>query len=104
MAQSLIVRQTQVGDPIVLGDRRILPVSRSYRLSVPGLNGGIIWNRPAAVAVVQNGELSEVIPIRDATRQVQLGLILVSALVAAFIWLGTRRSSREGQPQANPTL
>jgi hypothetical protein len=96
MAQKFIVRQTQVGDPIVLGDRRILPVSRSYQVTIPGLNGGIIWNRPAAIAVVQGGELQEVIPIHDATRRLQLMLILGGALVAAFIRLGMRSPPRSG--------
>jgi hypothetical protein len=86
MPQRLFTRQTRIGEPVIVGDRRILPISRSYRISIPAISGGIIWNHPVAIAVDRDGELRQVIPVHDATRIAQIQLITGSLILVTVLW------------------
>ena len=87
----MIVVQTTAGEPIRVGDQEIVPISRSVRVQLPVLHGGLIWNRPVAVAVrTANGWEFE-LPVRDVTRRVQLFVLAAGILGSVLIWLARRR-------------
>ena len=46
MAKKIFIQQTSPGDPVEVNEVTIYPVARSYRINVPGVRGGIIWNKP----------------------------------------------------------
>jgi hypothetical protein len=67
--------QTISGDKVTVGDVTVTPQSQALTIRWP--NGGLVWNRPAAV-LVERGEQRERIPIVDVTRVAQLGLLGLS--------------------------
>ena len=67
-----IVRvETTVGRPISVDDQEIVPVARSVHVQVPGVSGGLIWNRPVAVLVRAADGTEYQLPVHDVTRRVQ---------------------------------
>jgi hypothetical protein len=72
---NLIHVETRAGNPILAGDRTIIPLAKSVRLQFPGWNGGVIWNRPVSVVIRTAGGEEQLLPVRDVTRQVQLALL-----------------------------
>ena len=79
--------ETRTGDPIDAPGATLVPVARSVRLDLWGR--GVIWNRPVGVL---SGDGDTLIPIRDRTRQLQIGL-LGAGLVGA-LWLRRIRRGR----------
>jgi hypothetical protein len=75
--KEMINWQTETGDSVAVGDVTLTPQSRALVVRWP--NGGWVWNRPVAV-LVQRGEEMERIPIVDATRRAQVGLMGLALL------------------------
>jgi hypothetical protein len=86
--------ETRVGDPIPAGDTTIIPLAKSLQIRLPGGRGGVIWNRPASVAVQTAGGQEYILPIRDITRQVQFSLYAGSLLGVFLMWLLMRRKTK----------
>jgi hypothetical protein len=80
--------ETTTGDAIAVGGLTIRPQSRA--LIVRWRNGGLVWNRPVAVLVDQDGQTRR-LPVRDPTRVVQIGLLGLG-LVCFLVPLLSRRS------------
>jgi hypothetical protein len=83
--------QTTSGDKVTVGDVTVTPQSQALTIRWP--NGGLVWNRPAAV-LVERGEQTERIPIVDVTRIAQLGLLglsLVFTMMAIVLSVRRRR-------------
>ncbi len=81
--------ETQTGQPYYAGETKITPVSRSVRLQLPFVPGGLIWNRPVAVRVEPPGQPEETLPIQDLTRILQvliLGLGFLGGLFSLIAW------------------
>ena len=78
------------GAPLMQGDMRITPQAHVLTLQTPF--GGLVWNRPSAVVVERNGEVTR-IPILDATRVIQATLFACSLLVFAASQRSTRGRS-----------
>ncbi len=92
MANSFLVQQTSSGEPVVVGDVKVYPVARSYRINFPSNQGGISWNRPLAVIVEDSQGSRQVIPVQDRTRQLQVGILLAGLLGTILTWLILRQS------------
>lgn len=86
--------ETRAGDPIRAGDSTIVPLAKSLQIRLPGGRGGVIWNRPASVAVQTAGGQEYILPIRDITRQVQFSLYAGSLLGVFLMWLLMRRKTK----------
>lgn len=86
--------ETRAGDPIPAGDTTIIPLAKSLQIRLPGGRGGVIWNRPASVAVQTAGGQEYILPIRDLTRQVQFSLYAGSLLGVFLMWLLMRRKTK----------
>jgi hypothetical protein len=74
-------------EPVTVGDVTVTPRSRALVVRLP--KGGLVWNRPTAVLVEQDGGVRR-IPIIDVTRIVQVGLLGLAVLTASSL-LGFRR-------------
>ena len=79
--------ENRAGNPVTTGGTRIIPFAQSVRLDLPGLPGGVVWNRPLSVlAVSANGD-EQVIRIVDATRRIQIALLAAGLLGGLLLCL-----------------
>jgi hypothetical protein len=101
MANSFLVQQTSSGEPVVVGDVKVYPVARSYRINFPSDKGGISWNRPLAVIVEDSQGSRQVIPVQDRTRQLQVGILLAGLFGTILTWLILRQSRSFKQKKEN---
>ena len=85
--EKLVRLETRAGEPIQLSNGKIIPFSKILSIQIPGLWGGVLWERPASVLVIQDDGEEEIIPIQDISRYVVLGLLGAVAL----LWLFTRK-------------
>ncbi len=84
--------QTVSGQPVTVGSLTVTPQSQALIVRLP--IGGVVWNRPAAILVEQNGTTKR-LPIVDITRILQL-LLLGSSLVLSIVSL-VKFSQRKGR-------
>jgi hypothetical protein len=87
----MLRRRTEYGEVFSAHGVRVIPESRS--ISHMGQLFGAVWNRPTAV-IVQDAGGAYRMPILDLTRVVQIGLLLLSAVllvVAGIMHLQNRR-------------
>jgi hypothetical protein len=92
MAKSILVQQTNWGEPVNTGDVNVYPVARSYRINFPAARGGIVWNRPLAVIVEDSHGSRRIIPVQDRTRQLQVAILAAGFFGTILTWLIFRRS------------
>jgi hypothetical protein len=91
MLDQFIQVENRAGGIIQAGDNQIMPISQAIRLQIPGLAGGLIWNRPVSVVVTAPNGQEQVLPIRDITRIAQL-TIFASAVLGSFLfWRASRK-------------
>lgn len=86
--------ETRSGEPIQAGGRTLTPFSQVLQIRIPGLSGGLIWNRPVSVLAVSDDGQEQVIPVPDLTRQVQWGLLGSSLAGSLLLWFIFRRIRR----------
>jgi hypothetical protein len=86
------LQETVKGEPLTVGERTIVPVAQvvSLLLRFPGGGGGFVWNRPAALLEVTESGTRRV-PIRDVTRDLLIGLAVMSFLVSLMMGLAARK-------------
>ena len=75
-------------EPVTVHDVTVTPQARALMVRLPKV--GLVWNRPTAVLVEQNGQARR-IPIVDITRMLQVGLLGLAVLTAGASLLGCRR-------------
>lgn len=92
MLAEIIHSESRSGNAVVAGDITLIPMSKFIRLQLPGLPGGLIWNRPVAVVARRASGEEQVLPIRDVTRQAQLALLGVGLVVGLLLWRAGRRN------------
>jgi len=79
-----VTYKLESGPPVVAGDTRVTPQSQVFSIKgIRGWNGGYVWNRPVAVLVEREGEISRY-PIVDVTRYAQIGLIAAGILLGVL--------------------
>jgi hypothetical protein len=94
MARRILVQQTSAGEPVSVGDLKVYPVSRSYRINFPSAHGGIVWNRPRSVIVEDSMGRRQIIPIHDYTRRLQIGILSAGFIMMLVTWLFFRNSNK----------
>jgi hypothetical protein len=80
--------ETQSGTPITYRGGKLIPFSQALRIHIPGLSGGLIWNRPVSVLAVDTKGQEQILPVQDVTRQVVWslwGITLLMMLLGLFI-------------------
>ena len=86
MTEPIITRATDRTPAQRIGRTDVSLESRSWRARLPF--GGLVWNRPAAVIVRQDG-VERRLPIVDVTRRRQVALLAAGLLcLLAGLWLG----------------
>lgn len=75
-------------EPVTVGGITVTPRSKALIVRLP--KGGLVWNRPTAVLVERDGQARR-IPIVDATRILQVGLLGLAVLAGSVSLLGVRR-------------
>ncbi|HEY5989510.1 MAG TPA: hypothetical protein VIV12_24500 [Streptosporangiaceae bacterium] len=75
-------------EPVTVDDVTVTPRSRALVVRLP--KGELVWNRPTAVLVEQDGQARR-IPIVDLTRILQAGLLGLAVLAASASLLRSRR-------------
>jgi hypothetical protein len=84
--------RTFTGEPVTLGGLTVTPESQALTIRLP--TGGVVWNRPSAVHVEQDGRVAR-LPIIDITRLAQVALLSLSlcfTIVALIGFSGQRRA------------
>jgi len=94
MAKKIFIQQTSPGDPVEVNEVTIYPVARSYRINLPGVRGGIIWNKPLAVIVEDSNGNRQVLPVPDRTRQLQIAIFYAGLIGTLLTWLIFRKSRK----------
>ena len=92
MANKILIEETTAGEPVEVDDLTIYPVARSYRVKMPVVYGGLIWNRPLAVIVEDKSGNRQVLPIIDRTRRLQIAIFSAGLVGALLTWLIFRKS------------
>lgn len=82
--KDFIQLQTNVGNPITLGDTTITPQSQALIIRWP--RGGFVWNRPIGVIVDRGGQTQR-LPIVDVTRNAMWSLAGLTLLFSVIIML-----------------
>ena len=78
--------EIQSGETIMYAGRKITPFAQAVQLKIPGLSGGLIWNRPVAILVeYENGD-QHVLPVPDTTRKAQIRIIGASLVILLTSW------------------
>ena len=70
--------ETHAGNAVQVGTYQITPFVQTLRIEIPGMLGGLIWNRPVSVLARSASGQEQVLPVQDITRQVQLALLFAS--------------------------
>ncbi len=83
----ILTIENQAGEPIQAGANRVVPFSQVVRLQIPGLQGGLVWNRPVSVLVQAADGGEQVLAIPDPTRQAQLTFLGAAFGAALIYWL-----------------
>jgi hypothetical protein len=91
MPTKLIESKVIAGDPIRIGRDRVITLTRSIRAHLFGLRGGLVWNRPIAVMIIEEDGTECVLPIRDTTRKFQILLLAAGFVGSLLIWGFLRR-------------
>lgn len=86
--------ETQGGQPISAGNFTLTPFAQSLRIRIPGLRGGLVWNRPISILVTGADGQEQVIPVPDVTRQVQWGLLGGGLAGSLLLWLIFQRNRK----------
>lgn len=86
-----ITQEVHAGDPYQAGDTTITPLANVLRIQIPGLNGGLIWNRPAAVVVHSPDGAEQTLPVHDITRLAIWALAGAGLLAVILARLTSRR-------------
>jgi hypothetical protein len=60
------------------------------QVTIPGMNGGLIWNRPVSILVQTKDGEEQVLSIPDVTRQTIWMLFGATFMITLFAWLISR--------------
>jgi hypothetical protein len=86
----LLTIENRAGTPVQAGERRITPFVQVVSLQIPGLKGGLIWNRPHAVLVQEPDGTETVLPVPDITRLLQIFLLAAGLFAGLLFWMRRR--------------
>ena len=83
--------EIQRGETVTTGGTQITPLAKVFKLPIPAISGGVVWNRPFAVEVrTADGEIWS-LPVPDVTRQAQITLLVMGLIGVLLIGLVSRK-------------
>jgi hypothetical protein len=77
-----IVDQQREGIPVRMGSFSLTPISRAFIIQIPGLHGGLVWNRPSAVVITRADGSQQWVPVMDVTRLTLFGIAALTVMTA----------------------
>lgn len=93
--------ETRAGKSIQASGATITPFATALRIGPPNLPFGMIWNRPTSILIQSADGQEEVRQVQDITRQVLWGILGVTLVMGALIWIFNRKQSKQGVNHAN---
>lgn len=82
---SLVELENRVGGPIKAGPYKIIPIEQSLQVQPPGMRCFSFWRKPSSVIVQHPDGRDEIIEVPDITRQAQISLIGITAILTLVI-------------------
>ena len=79
------------GETVFTGGTQVTPLTKTLCILVPGITGGLIWNRPFAVEVRTADGEEWSLPVQDVTRQAQIALLVMGLIGVLLIGLVSRK-------------
>jgi len=85
--------EIQRGEPVTAGGIQVTPLTKTFKLPIPTISGGLIWNRPFAVEVRTADGNEWSLPVPDVTRRAQIALLAMGLIGVLLIGLVSRNRS-----------
>jgi hypothetical protein len=86
--------QSQAGNPVMVSNTKITPISQAFTIHWPGRPVGFTWNRPTAIQVQYEDGTEQVLPVRDVWRLVQIALAGFAVVGMGLLWLAKKKTSQ----------
>ena len=88
MAAQSTLFHLQEGKPVKCGSQTLTVISKALVLPIPGVESGLVWNRPAAVRVATAGAGEVELPIIDHTRrwEVFFAVLALVGILSGFLF------------------
>ncbi len=83
--------EIQRGEPVTVGGTQVTPLTKTFKLPIPAISGGLVWNRPFAVDVRTAEGQEWSLPVQDVTRQAQIALLVMGLIGVLLIGLVSRK-------------
>jgi hypothetical protein len=83
--------EIQRGQPVTDGKIQVTPLVKTFKLPLPVISGGLVWNRPFAVEVRTSDGQEWTMPVVDVTRQAQIALLAMGLIGVLLIGLVSRK-------------
>ena len=85
MAGSFIRWETHTGQPETIAGWQILPISRALVINPQRVQGGLVWNRPNAIAVTGEDGVQHIVAVQNETRRRLLFWLAVGLAGSLFV-------------------
>ncbi len=85
-------RETRTGETRQVGDYQLTPQTQVFKLILPGIRGGVIWNRPKAMIVKYRDGQEYILPVRDVTRLVIWSMLAGGIIGAILLAMGRQKN------------
>lgn len=93
----LLQIETRPAESVRVGKTRLIPFAQSVLIALPGIPGGLIWNRPVSILSVYPDGREEVTPVTDMTRRIQIvifGIGLIGGLLMCISYLNRQTKEK----------
>jgi hypothetical protein len=95
LVQPIVHVERVRGEPILVEERRLTPITRAVRIGGIGRQGGggLVWNHPIAVEEEIGDGIYRTYPIRDVTQYIIAAIFAAAILVRVLLALLSPRRS-----------
>jgi hypothetical protein len=83
--------EIQRGEPVTSRETVVTPLAKTFKLPIPAISGGLVWNRPYAIEVRTADGNEWSLPVPDVTRQAQIALLAMGLIGVLLIGLVSRK-------------
>jgi hypothetical protein len=83
--------EIQRGKKVTTGGTQVTPLAKTFKIPLPAIAGGLVWNRPFAVEVRTADGDTWSLPVPDITRQAQIALLAMGLIGVLLIGLVSRK-------------
>lgn len=91
MNESILKIETKAGEMVRVGNLQLVPFTQVLRVNIPGINSGLIWNRPTAIWATSTDGSEIILKIVDKTRLSVIRMLFAGIMGSFLIWLLMRQ-------------